>query len=331
MPKNHWYAIESSRNLKKRGLISIERFGQKLLLFRDADGKPACLEDRCPHRQLPLSLGKVKEGCIECPAHGFRFKSTGTCTLVPANGKDGKIPKDFFAKSYVINEIHDIIWIWWGDAKPASPIPWFDEVVGFDYVESCSSYPLGFCRFMEANVDFAHFYFVHKYIKIPGNGPRAKKIHAETRGNRIEICGEFGDEQAKPGATKGEFTGTLHFPGIALYDSAIRTLVASSPISENCTWFTLRIYLKPSRWQFFKKLFLKYIFFGIILRIIFREDQRLLKHQQGLSGLEGDKLVSKADEPFVHYLRLWQKHLNMQKDVIKPSEQNPQERSVDSL
>ena len=54
------------------------------MLFRDATGAPSALLDRCPHRNVPLSAGRMADGLLECGYHGWRFDGTGACRLVPA-------------------------------------------------------------------------------------------------------------------------------------------------------------------------------------------------------------------------------------------------------
>jgi phenylpropionate dioxygenase-like ring-hydroxylating dioxygenase large terminal subunit len=53
------------------------------VLFRGADGRPIALEDRCPHRNAPLSAGRVRGGELECAYHGWRFGAGGACLAVP--------------------------------------------------------------------------------------------------------------------------------------------------------------------------------------------------------------------------------------------------------
>jgi phenylpropionate dioxygenase-like ring-hydroxylating dioxygenase large terminal subunit len=56
-----------------------------LVLFRDAKGKAAALLDRCPHRNVPLSVGTVaSDGTLQCAYHGWRFDGGGTCRAIPS-------------------------------------------------------------------------------------------------------------------------------------------------------------------------------------------------------------------------------------------------------
>lgn len=79
--KDHWQAVALSRELGQKPK-QIWWNGVPYVLFRGAEGVSA-LHDRCPHRHVPLSGGKVHQGQIECPYHGWRFDGGGHCTAIP--------------------------------------------------------------------------------------------------------------------------------------------------------------------------------------------------------------------------------------------------------
>lgn len=55
-----------------------------LVLFRDGNGQAAALADRCAHRGAPLSQGRVCDGALECPNHGWRYGADGRVVEIPA-------------------------------------------------------------------------------------------------------------------------------------------------------------------------------------------------------------------------------------------------------
>lgn len=67
---------------------------RKLAVYRDLTGVVRAVEDRCPHRRLPLSMGRLTEdGSIQCPYHGWSFDgATGRCTAIPNLNVDERIP-----------------------------------------------------------------------------------------------------------------------------------------------------------------------------------------------------------------------------------------------
>ncbi|HEX9632971.1 MAG TPA: Rieske 2Fe-2S domain-containing protein [Gemmatimonadales bacterium] len=67
--------------------------GRPVVLFRGADGTPSALEDRCPHKNVALSLGRVRAGTLECRYHGWRFDGAGALVDVPCHSPDERLPR----------------------------------------------------------------------------------------------------------------------------------------------------------------------------------------------------------------------------------------------
>ena len=83
-----WTPVLPSRRVK-RSPVGIRVAGEKVVLFRGPGGAVGALVDRCPHRGVALSLGKVgDDGCIACPFHGWRFGPDGTARLIVASARD---------------------------------------------------------------------------------------------------------------------------------------------------------------------------------------------------------------------------------------------------
>src|SRR5688500_4550301 len=81
-PRRWWYPACRSSDLG-RTPVAISLMDTPLVVFRGADG-PAVFVDRCPHRNYPLSQGRITaDGTLECGYHGWRFDNCGTCVAVP--------------------------------------------------------------------------------------------------------------------------------------------------------------------------------------------------------------------------------------------------------
>lgn len=104
-----WLPAAFSRDLRERPR-AVDVSGVRLALFRDARGQPAALVDRCPHRGVRLSLGRVEAGCLECPYHGWRFAGDGACTHVPLAGPTVKRER-LGARAVPAVERGGLIWI----------------------------------------------------------------------------------------------------------------------------------------------------------------------------------------------------------------------------
>jgi phenylpropionate dioxygenase-like ring-hydroxylating dioxygenase large terminal subunit len=114
-PRNCWYVAAHAHEISD-ALFARTFLNQAVILWRATDGKVAALEDRCPHRLVPLSTGKVVNSLVECGYHGLRFDAEGACAFVP--GQD-TVPKNARVKSFPVAERHGLIWIWMGAADLA--------------------------------------------------------------------------------------------------------------------------------------------------------------------------------------------------------------------
>ncbi|MGQ3082115.1 MAG: Rieske 2Fe-2S domain-containing protein [Hydrogenophaga sp.] len=82
--KDLWFPVCPS-GFVKDSPISLRRLGYKIALWRDASGKVHALEDHCPHRGAPLSLGVNLGDRLACPYHGVEVRCDGTVTRVPGS------------------------------------------------------------------------------------------------------------------------------------------------------------------------------------------------------------------------------------------------------
>ncbi|MES2434004.1 MAG: aromatic ring-hydroxylating dioxygenase subunit alpha [Pseudomonadota bacterium] len=120
--RNSWYVAAWDHEVAG-SLVPITVLGDKIVLYRKTDGVVAALEDACPHRKLPLSMGRIKGDTVECGYHGLTFDCTGTCTRVPGAEK---IPHVARVQSYPIEERYGLLWVWMGDADKADASLIFD-------------------------------------------------------------------------------------------------------------------------------------------------------------------------------------------------------------
>jgi nitrite reductase/ring-hydroxylating ferredoxin subunit len=57
---------------------------QRICVVAGPDGAPVAMPDRCPHRDIALSGGLVRDGVLTCPGHFWRFDlGTGRRTDLP--------------------------------------------------------------------------------------------------------------------------------------------------------------------------------------------------------------------------------------------------------
>ncbi len=115
---NAWYAAawsdEVGQALFERTIID-----RSILFYRDPDGVALAMNNACPHRSAPLHLGKLHGDVVECPYHGLKFDRSGMCIYNPHGNQ--KIPSRARTYKYPLEERHDMLWIWMGDAAYADP------------------------------------------------------------------------------------------------------------------------------------------------------------------------------------------------------------------
>ena len=136
-----WYFAALSTDLKTGKLQRFEILGEPVLLGRDRRGQVYGLKDICPHRAAPLSAGRLTtepDGApsIECPYHGWRFRTDGVCAAVPSlvGEQDLDIGK-IRVRRYPTAESQGLVFIWVSSdprfaGEPPEPPPTFDGVVG---------------------------------------------------------------------------------------------------------------------------------------------------------------------------------------------------------
>ncbi len=164
----HWFIACTSKELRHKPIGRTIQ-GVPLVLFRDANGDPGALIDRCPHRNVPLSLGDVAtDGTLRCAYHGWRFDRGGECRAIPSyvgepSGKARRAP------SYPTIEQQGYIWVY---SSLATEPGWMPESKPHRFALEGSSGYTTVKQVVEANssmysaaenaLDVPHTAFLHK-------------------------------------------------------------------------------------------------------------------------------------------------------------------------
>lgn len=118
---NHWYVVAQSREIHQKPL-GLDLWEKPIILFRDYQGKVHALEDRCPHRQVKLSHGKITDNLLECAYHGWKFNALGNCVEIPYLAPDQKLPTCQLYQ-YPVKEQDGFIWLFPGEKSRAEKVP----------------------------------------------------------------------------------------------------------------------------------------------------------------------------------------------------------------
>lgn len=195
--RNAWYVAawdhEIGRDMPRRIIL-----GEPVLLYRTVEGKPVALEDRCCHRQAPLSMGRLIGDVVKCPYHGLEFDASGACVKIPSQER---IPPSARVRAFPVIERNHWIWVWLGDAAKADPaliedFHWMDDPgwgFGGNYLHVDANYLL----LVENLLDTTHLPFLHPSTL--GTDAFAKSEFEVTReGDRIQVARWLMDKPPAP-------------------------------------------------------------------------------------------------------------------------------------
>jgi len=160
---NDWHSVARSEDVAEGGVLGARLLGEDIVIWRHR-GQVQAWQDVCLHRGTRLSLGKVTDGLLACPYHGWTYDMTGRCVRIPAH-PDQPPPPKAVVKTYRVQERYELIWVALG--QPAHDIPPFPEWDKAAYRKIlCGPYQIKASgpRLVENFLDIAHFPFVHEGI-----------------------------------------------------------------------------------------------------------------------------------------------------------------------
>jgi phenylpropionate dioxygenase-like ring-hydroxylating dioxygenase large terminal subunit len=245
MIPNQWYPIYESGRLRRGRPAGVRRLGEDLVMWRDGDGRAVAMSDRCPHRAARLSRGSVRDGCIACPYHGFRWNSRGECVLMPVNGADAPIPKGFEAHPMLLREEHGLLWMWHGErAEASADVPWLEPAAWENGSIFTTSFEVdvSYLRVMENMGDLFHLAFVHRRW-LPGAGTRFTNFDAHVEGEIVKLATTLSPEGGKRWYNyEYPLYAEMRLPGIARVQEApkFHLLLTATPIDRDRCWISLR-------------------------------------------------------------------------------------------
>ncbi|NEO28741.1 MAG: aromatic ring-hydroxylating dioxygenase subunit alpha [Kamptonema sp. SIO4C4] len=164
--KSFWYVVALSRELTAKTVLSRTVLGEWLVVFRGKNGEVVVLRDRCLHRNSRLSRGKVHNGQLECPYHGWRYDKLGHIVAVPAEGEQFQPLQSRCAKRYATIEQEGYIYVHLDTPNPEFPpftMPFYGQS-GWETVRVVNRFPNTVTNCAENFIDIPHTATVHPGI-----------------------------------------------------------------------------------------------------------------------------------------------------------------------
>ncbi len=172
--KHYWHPVAYSSQVLDQP-VGVRLLSVDIVIAR-LNGEISAMHSRCPHKGTNLALGRVVDGAIECPYHGWRFDQRGACVRVPAK-EEVTCTMKASVQRYHATESGGIIWV--ALEQPRYPVPIFPELNEGDYrVLQGKSYDwkTSAPRRLENFVDFSHFAYVHDGTIGSRDNPRVEAV-----------------------------------------------------------------------------------------------------------------------------------------------------------
>ena len=176
--RRHWIPAILSEQLVADGRpVRVQLFGERLVAFRDSDGKVGLLGESCPHRKASLAFGRNEECGLRCLYHGWKFDTEGNVLDMPSEPKESVLPQKAKHLSYPTREAAGFVWTYMG---PPESMPIFERPswapdentrVAIAKIEL----PCNWAQIMEGQIDSAHSSSLHSSDMRPAKGEASAK------------------------------------------------------------------------------------------------------------------------------------------------------------
>lgn len=187
-----WYVACESSTLRGKPL-SVVVLGQPLVLFRGSNATAHALLDRCAHRNVPLSLGEVVSGQLQCGYHGWRYDGSGICRHVPGLCGESEGPARRVL-GFPCLEKDGYVWVWMDPESEADSEPWGLPELGPGYtrVRKTVTFPGSVHATLENALDVPHTAFLHRgYFRGAGESHELEVVvRRSSDGVEAEYIGE---------------------------------------------------------------------------------------------------------------------------------------------
>ena len=164
--RNAWYVAGLSHEFPPQQLQGQVIAEKPLVLWRTAAGVVAAFDERCCHKRMPLSAGRLIEtDLLECAYHGLCYDLAGQCVRVPSH-PDGRIPPQARLRPFPVIEQDGLVWVWTGDPAKAEAVrpPRLPEIADPAWERADTgpmAVPANSLLLIENLLDISHFYPLH--------------------------------------------------------------------------------------------------------------------------------------------------------------------------
>jgi phenylpropionate dioxygenase-like ring-hydroxylating dioxygenase large terminal subunit len=162
----YWHPVLLAEELPENECppVRVKILGERLLAFRDTDGKYGLIDEFCAHRGVSLWFGRNEEHGLRCPYHGWKYDTTGQCIDVPSEPRESGFCQKIKLRSYPLIKRGPVLWTYMGPPEKQPPLPeWeFAMVPPEQSFISKRFQESNWMQAMEGGIDSSHVSFLHR-------------------------------------------------------------------------------------------------------------------------------------------------------------------------
>ncbi|MEP6656330.1 MAG: Rieske 2Fe-2S domain-containing protein [Betaproteobacteria bacterium] len=145
--------------------VRVKLLSERLIAFRDSDGRIGLIDEFCAHRGVSLWFGRNEDRGLRCAYHGWKYDVTGQCTEVPSEPAESGFCRKIKLKAYPALERGGLIWTYMGPAELQPPVPEYDWAMVPDSHRHISKriQECNYLQAMEGGLDSIHSTFLHRF------------------------------------------------------------------------------------------------------------------------------------------------------------------------
>jgi len=166
MFRRHWLPALLAEELPENECppVRVKLLSERLLAWRDTQGRYALTDEFCAHRGISLWFGRNEENGLRCPYHGWKYDHTGQCIDVPSEPEESGFCKKIKLKSYPLIERGGVLWTYMGPPELQPPPPEW-EFATVPRAQSIITKRIQECNWLQAlegGIDSSHVSFLHR-------------------------------------------------------------------------------------------------------------------------------------------------------------------------
>lgn len=171
--------------------VRVRLLGERLVAFRDSQGRVGLVEEFCAHRRVSLFLGRNEESGLRCVYHGWKYDVEGNCLDMPNEPPEYDFKNKIRLTAYPTVELGGVIWAYMGTIEKKPPLPKFEwtQFPESHRVVSKSWQECNWLQALEGGIDSSHSSFLHRALRDDASsyGVRGVRVTSTAPKNEVEV------------------------------------------------------------------------------------------------------------------------------------------------